>query len=190
MAAGDLTTLEYVQAYTGDTSAPSAAAYPALITAASVFIANYCSRNFYIADYSESYNGSGNARLMLRNQPVTAVSAVSINGTNIPASGGVNAYGYLFDTRGLWLRGMYFPKTIKGISVAYTAGLAATADTMPADLQECVAIMVNIRRKRVQQEDKTSIGMEQQSTSFVASELTPLVRQILSQYKFPLVAGP
>lgn len=190
MAAGDLTTLAYVQGYTGDTSTASEAAFPALITAASKFVAHYCSREFYITSYTEAYNGTGNTRLLLRNQPVLSVSSVSILGTTIPLSGGVNAYGYLFDARGLWLRGAYWPKTVQGIVVAYSAGLAADAASMPEDLQQCVAIMVNIRRKRVAQEDKTSIGMEQQSTSFVASELTPLVRQILGQYRIPLVAGP
>lgn len=191
MAAGDLTTLPYVQGYMNDTTAATEAALPALISAASAFVAQFCSRNFYIATYtSEAYNGSGNAQLILRNQPVTAVSAVSIQGQSVPASSGVNAFGYLFDTMGVWLRCAIFPKTIKGILVTYSAGVAATADTMPADLQECIAMMCNIRRKRVAQEDKNSIGMESQSTSFVTSELTPMVRAILNQYKPPFVASP
>lgn len=186
----DLTTLAYVQAYMGDISAPTAAALPPLISAASAFIENYCSRTFTIASQTESYNGSGGTRLMLRRTPVISVTSVSILGQIVPPSSGVTAYGWIFDANGLWLRGGCFTKTVKGISVAYNAGLAASAAAMPNDLQECVAIMCNIRRKRVAQEDKISIGMDQQSTTFVTSELTPYVKQILSNYKPPFLAPP
>ena len=190
MAAGDLTTLAYVQAYIGNPLFGNSPSLPAIITAASVFVANFCSRNFYITAYNDTFNGSGNCRLMLRSNPVVSVASLTINGQNVPAAPSVIQCGYTFDKYGLWLRGWVFPKTIQGIAVSYSAGYAASADAMPADLQECIAIMCNIRLKRVGQEDKSSVGMENQTTTFVASELTPLVRQILAQYKQPLLASP
>lgn len=190
MAAGDLTTLAYVEGYIGDSSAAVAAALPLLISGASAFVSNYCSRNFYLTDYTDQYNGSGNERLMLRQVPVVSVSSVSILGQTVPQSTTVQAYGWVADDKGLWLRGAYFPKTVKGIAVAYRAGFSADADNMPLDLQECIAIMCNIRLKLVPQEDKSSVAVMQQSTTYRTSELTPYVRQILSQYQNPFVASP
>lgn len=185
----DLTTLAYVQGYMQDTSAATAAALPALITAASAFVEQFCSRTFAIASYDEWYDGSGNAKLMLASLPIVSVSAVSICGGNIPVSAGPNSPGYVVDPKaGLVLRCQYFAKGTLNTRVTYSAGFSSTSAGMPDDLQECIAIMCNIRIKRVANEDKSSINMMHQSTVFVASELTPYVKQILQQYKPPFRA--
>ena len=190
MAANDLTTLAYVQAYMQDTGAALAAALPALITSASSFFEDVCSRDFITKTYTDDFNGSGNFRLLLRQTPVTAVASVSICGRSIPAASGSNP-GYKFDQYGLWLRGWVFPKTIKEITVTWTAGYGAGAANMPLDLQQAIAEMCNVKYKRMPMADKTSISMlGDQTTAFVATELTPFVKQVLSNYKPPFLAPP
>ena len=190
MAANDLTTLAYVQAYMQNPSAGVSLLLPQLITAASQFIESYTSRQFLNGSFSRLFNGTGNGRLILWPQPVSAVSSVSINGRPVPAAplATFSAPGYLVDQYGLTLRGCQtFCRGAFNVAVQFTAGYGANPADMPADIQQCVAEMVNIRSKRIAQADKTSLGIEQQTTAFVASELTPSVKAVLSNYKPPMI---
>jgi len=182
--ATDLTTLAYVQAYMQDTSTAVSAALPALISAASVYIEQTCGRDFVSQSYAHTFNGSGNARLLLRQNPVTAVASVTICGRAVALSVSAQVPGFRFDQYGLWYRGGIFPKTIQEIDVAYTAGYSP----IPQDLQQAVADMCNIKFKRILEADKSSLSMLQQQTNYVASELSPFVKAVISNYQSKLLA--
>ena len=136
---GDLTTLANVQAWL---NAGSNAPYPPdgnallarLITACSAFIQNYLSLSFVPTVQTEKYNGTGQSALFLRKRPVINVSAVSINGTSIPAQPSALQTGFVFDDTRVYLYGWTFGSGFQNISVSYTSGYQAkTTQTIPTD---------------------------------------------------------
>lgn len=103
------------------------------ITAVSQMIATWCSRNFVQADYTDTYDGTGGFALILRNFPVSSISAVSIDGRIVSAAAGPLDSGYALSGRRLILRGSCFSRGQANVVVSYTAGYAP--DAIPADLQ-------------------------------------------------------
>jgi hypothetical protein len=88
MAVVDLTTLANVEAWLGLTvgADPTAdALLSRLITAASTYFQQYCSREFALTSYAETRSGLGGSRMMLFNTPVASVSSLTIDGVAIPA---------------------------------------------------------------------------------------------------------
>ncbi len=156
MAVGDLTTLANVKAFLGVTATTSDAFLQSRIAAVSGQIRGWLSRSSLLSQsYTDTYDGTGGRKLMLRNWPVTAISALTINGTSIAAgsypagsSGGVVSFdgdfldawdglppGYYFSTWDgyapgrripLELNGFRFYRGSQNIQVTYTAGYRRT----------------------------------------------------------------
>lgn len=105
--------------------------------------------------YDEWYDGNGNQRQFVRNWPIVAVTAVNVNGTSIPLSGGVTQPGYVVDgsgksivirtigysggtyrnAYGLIGGNFFFARGIQNIEIQYTAGFTG----IPYDLnQACI----------------------------------------------------
>lgn len=116
----NLTTVAAVQNYTGTTG--NSAILAPLIAAASSAVLVYLSQAMFQATYTEKYNGTGTKRLILRQGPVTAVAALSINGSSISAAANAYQAGYVFDDLGLYLTAGCFPQWPQAVSVTYTAG--------------------------------------------------------------------
>ena len=102
-------------------------------------------------NYTETYNGNGNAELFTRNFPVTAIATITVNGQAVIASTGPGKAGYAIGNSGrsvVWLTGggnapdtFYsypyggygygrygwygFPRGQSNIQLTYTAGFAA-----------------------------------------------------------------
>jgi hypothetical protein len=158
----DLTTVAGVAAYIGGVDASDQAIndlLQSLVTAASAYAANYCSRDFRKQDYAQAYNGTGTQRLMLRAAPVTAVSSVTIDNVDIPARG-TTAYGYVFDDTMLYLAGCYawFAPGWQNVAVSFTAGWVtpgqaalgsspALTVTLPMDMQQAIIETVALKYK-------------------------------------------
>lgn len=136
MAAGpnDLVTLGTAYGWLGLTSGSDDTNLQLAITAYSKLIATWCSRNFVSASYSEVYDGKNNARLTLRNYPVTAVASLTVN--DQPKTLATNYYGpgYKFEDRFIdLLGGDRFWSGLENVAVTYTAGYAS--NEIPSDLQ-------------------------------------------------------
>jgi hypothetical protein len=107
-----------------------------LINACSTAIENYCRRSFKTQIYSEYYDGTGTKSINLKNYPVTAVSAVAIDGVTVANT------SYICKTdQGVLVRkaapipglriGANWPIGDWNIKVDYTGGYA----TIPADVE-------------------------------------------------------
>lgn len=140
MAASDLTSFVAVSQYLGLTGA-AATASEALITslATSVSRAIYSALNrtsLLPTAYSEIFDGDYSSWIVLKNWPVTAVSAVMIDTTAIAASpplvaNGAWQSGYFFDPwdgsvpgvmQRVGLRSYRFWRGQQNVTIAYTAG--------------------------------------------------------------------
>lgn len=195
----DLTTVAAVAAYIGGVDASDQAIndlLQTLVTSASAFAANYCSRDFRKQTYTQSYNGTGTSTLMLRAAPVSAVSSLSIEGTSVAAAvNGAACYGYVFDDAGVvYLRGPYaFPMGAQNVTVTYAAGWVtpgqnaitpATATTLPMDIQQAVIELVSVKYKA----QRNNIGISArmiagETISYSQRDMPPSTKSVFDIYQ-------
>lgn len=88
---GALTTVANFKSYIGLTSTDDDALIGYLISRATDAIEKYCNRVLRSADYREFYDGNGERELLLRQYPITDVSALSIGRANALAITNSNA---------------------------------------------------------------------------------------------------
>jgi hypothetical protein len=181
MAAGDLTDLDTAKAWLGVTTTSTDALISGLITAVSAFIPAYLGRQILAAAYVETYRGNGQAELVLRNFPITAVASVAFAGQTVTAAADPVQLtpGVLFDDRLLKLVGYRLPLGAP-VVVTYTAGYAAT----PPDLAQAAVELVGEafrRRERIGLSSKSLGGQE--VIAFSLKEMNDLVRALLAPYQ-------
>ena len=135
MAATDLATVEQIKLWlpTSPVSANNLL-YEALISSASQGILTYLQRNTVLSrSYTDIFNGYGQSAQMLRNYPVTSITAMSINATSVaPSLMTSNPHnGYVLEQwdetlpggpQMLYLRGQCFGEGVQSISITYKAG--------------------------------------------------------------------
>ncbi|HUK60248.1 MAG TPA: hypothetical protein VLV50_13540 [Stellaceae bacterium] len=135
---GDMTTLAAVKAWRSPPIATTAddAQIARVITAASEFIRHYLQRILVSQTYTEVRNGQGGRELMLRHAPVTALSALSVDGTAIPAAPDALSSGYALagESGIVYLRGYSFRRGAQNVAATYTAGFLTSeeAQTVPS----------------------------------------------------------
>ena len=157
----DLTTVQYLQQYLGEGAGTGGGGKPVaglaalqqrLITAASKTAITTIGRNPMVAPYSETYDGTGTALLVLRNWPIVSVSQVQIFGSGWPWGGWGGCFtvqpvfpsqpqvipvanqpngqpGYIFDGRQgtvILVGGYCFPYGVRNVNVNYLAGFTET----------------------------------------------------------------
>jgi hypothetical protein len=150
MATGDLVTLAAMKSWLNITTTNDDTLLSTLITQISRAIYNYTNRTFFLPrTVTETYDGMGRQRLLLRNWPVVNVLAVSVDGNAIPASPiwgpGVSfTAGYCLEPadddppgamQAIDLRGGYcFHKGRQNVVVTYLAGyiVQGEAQTVPS----------------------------------------------------------
>lgn len=178
----DLTTVEDVIAFLGlktPVDAETSALLQRLVTAASVFIQTHLGRDFAEATYIEARNGNGSGIMVLGAYPVTAVSAVTVDGVAIPSAVSATESGFVSSDLAVYLRGYIFTKGVRNVSITYTAGYATT----PPDVaQVCIDLVARKYRER----DRVgyvskSIGPE--TITFVKSDFTGEMKSLLRQYQ-------
>lgn len=182
MATGDLTTLADVKAYLSPPLATTAddALLARLITAASQFIQSWLNRSIASASYSDTRNGTGGTRLFLRNRPVTAVGAVTVDGVSIvPSDPPPLSAGYLFDDSAVYLVSHCFTRGAQNVVVQYTAGYAATP---PEIAQACIALVV-LRYKERDRIGQASKNLGGEVVSFQQKDMPADVATVLDQYR-------
>ncbi|MFX9969616.1 head-tail connector protein, partial [Acinetobacter baumannii] len=79
------TTLASFKAYAGVEGNADDAVISSLISAYSAYVQQWLNRNILSQSYTDSFNGRDHIAQMLPQWPVTAVSAVVVDGISIPA---------------------------------------------------------------------------------------------------------
>ena len=177
----DLTTLAAVKEYLGqkDTATTDDALLSKLISRASAFIVTYSSREYLSQTYNETRDGNGSNRLILKNQNVTAVASVVIDGQSIPIGGSPQTPGFWFSGRWVYLNGYRFSLGFGNVQIIYTAGY----ETVPADVEQvCIELVANKykRRDRIGEVSKNLNGMV---VSYSTSDLSDDHKSILDFYE-------
>ncbi len=132
----NLATLAQIKQYLGITDSTSDAVLNALITAYSARVAKYCGREFNSSTYQELRNGNGQYRMLTRQWPVTAISALIVDTGTVPATTGPLNAGFRAvdasepgDGRLLVANGYRFNKGYSNVQINYTAGYLPIAIT-------------------------------------------------------------
>lgn len=186
----DLTTLASVEQFLSlQAGNQDEALLSSLITAASAFVVTYVGWPVLSAAYTENRNGTGGRAVSVKNPPITAVSAVTVDGIAIPSSSGFGAPGYWVsdDGRIILLRGYIFCRGMGNVQLAYTGGYVSC----PADLAQAVNELVALRykeRKHFDQAGETLAG--QQGTTFIVKDLKPSTKMVLDRYRRVVPAWP
>lgn len=181
MATGDLTTLANVKAYLSPplTTTADDALLTRLVTAASQFIQTWLGRTIAETAYSETRNGVGGTRLFLRHRPVVSVSSVTVDGVAIAPASGPGQPGYLFDDNSVYLAGYAFTRGAQNVTVAYTAGYAAT----PPELEQACIALVALRYKERDRIGQVSKNLAGEVVSFTQKDMPADVQTLLDQYR-------
>jgi len=180
--ANDLTTLDAAKGYlrlegtnVGDDIIES------LITSVSAFIETYTNRVFAETDYEEVRDGIGcfAQRMAFANYPVSAVSAVTIDGVAIPAAASFNDTGYRFDSQIIVLNGYSFSKGNLNVTLSYTAGYS----TIPYDLAQACNELVGLRYREMERIGQVSKIIQGENVTFSKDAMPADVLLTLNQYR-------
>jgi hypothetical protein len=188
----DLTTVATVTSRGGITSpGDDDAIIQDIITAVSAAIRAEVGRSILSAAFTERYNGNGQARLWLRNFPVTAVTSLKVFEVEVTAAADVLSPGYLVDPDGksIYLTPVssagvpgvqigVFPWGEQNVEVAYTAGGDAV---VLADLGDaCVRQTLNEYNARTREgQNSKSLGGE--VISFEREAFLPAVQRAIDR---------
>jgi hypothetical protein len=127
----NLTTLASVKQYLGITTTNQDALIAQLIARESALVESWTGRTFpAVSNVSKRLNGNGSKKLVLPDQPILSVSAVSILGSAVSASADGVAAGFMFDDTCLYLVGGIagmswgdrFPMVPQSVTVSWEAG--------------------------------------------------------------------
>lgn len=179
MAAGDLTTVANVKAWLGITAATDDTLFARLVSAVSQYVQTWLNRQIASASYTETRDGSGRSRMVFADYPVTAVSAVVIDGRSIPASPDVFTPGYYFNEIEVCLRGYVFTKGQGNVSLSYTAGYAET----PPALEQAVIETVSLRYRERDRIGHASKSIQGETVAFTITDFPKPAQTILNNYK-------
>lgn len=180
MAAGDLTSLGNVEQWLGLASGnQDEALLTRLISAASGFIQNWCSRQFASQDYTEIRDGTGGLRLAFANFPVTSVTSLTIDGHTIPPGDATVTPGFYFTSTMLILNGHCFNRGFGNIEISYVAGL----ETIPSEVEQACIELIAFRYRELDRIGLSSKGLAGETTSFVIKDMPPSVATLLDNYR-------
>ncbi len=180
MTAGDLTTIANVEQWLDLTAGcADEALLTRLITAASGFIRRWCDRDFVSQSYTDSLDGKGGGRMPLPQQPITAVSALVIDGVTVPPGDPVSTPGYYFTPTMLCLNGYRFARGFGNVTVSYTAGYAV----IPPEVEQACIELVAFRYREISRIGMASKAMAGETTSYVVRDMPPSVATLLAQLK-------
>ena len=178
----DLTTITTLQLYLNPGSTDTSL-LQRLLSAASVAIQNYINRDIVTTSYTEVFDGVGGRVLVLPDYPITAVSALSIDGTAIPA-GSVTVAGYYFTKDKIILNGYTFTRGNGNVAISYTAGYGtAAAGTIPFDIEQfCISLVqywLGLRARN----GELSRSVGGQTITYSAADMPESIKTGLNQYK-------
>jgi len=145
-----------------------------LIDAVSAWIETWCGRKFKSQVITgEKHSGDGGEYLWLKNYPVTELTKVEVDGTDVTSD-----IEYDPDTGELYYSAG-FTEGYRNVSVDYTAGYA----NIPTDLEyACVLIVASIYNKKGLEGRTGEVG-QGFSYQIVADDIPFEAKKILEKYK-------
>jgi hypothetical protein len=148
--------------------------------------------SFFESDYTEHYDGPGGTVLLLRHSapstPVTAVRAVTVDGSSIPKSGGAPAPGFSSDRFSVRLRGYRFTKGEQNVVVKYSAGVdqaSSTGVALKGAATEWVASIYKTR-PHIDIQSKT---LDRETITFVQKTMPVRMSAVLENLKTRMAAA-
>lgn len=173
MAAGDLTTLAKVKLYLDLKSNDSDGLLQQLITSSSAWIKSTLNRDLTQATYTRTFDGRGGRAIMLPQYPVTAVTAVSVDGVALLAA------DYVATENAVELVSGQFPRGAGRVSITWTAGYSAT----PADVDQACVELVAWRYKEIPNLKTSSKVIGGETINFQTTPMPSQVDMLLKQYR-------
>ncbi len=186
MAAGakDLCLLADLKAWLPVTGTTEDTMLQHLITNVSAWIEQWLSRSIYIAATVEMRDGTGTGRMVFANFPVTAVTAVEVDGVAIPLADSPTADGYYFTEVYVGLRGPYrFTRGSANVKLAYSAGYATNQASVPAELEQCALELCALRYRERASVGVSSKNLGGEQVVFDHSAMPRSVAALLENYK-------
>lgn len=150
-----------------------------LISSASEFIQTWLNRTFASQAYNEVRDGTGGARMMFADFPVTVVASVVVDGRPIPASLDALSPGYRFDDTSLILTGYAFTKGMSNVQLSYTAGYASA----PLEIEQACIELISLRYKERDRIGFQSKSLAGETVTFFIKDMPDSVRTILNNYR-------
>jgi len=181
MAVIDLASVEQVKGYLGINSNADDPVLERLVTSASGYIQHWLNRDLGQEAYTDTVNGNDSDTMLFRNWPVTAVTAVSINGQAIPASTSSFAPGYINDSQAVYLRGHRFTRGRLNVVITYTAGY--TDANLPAEITQACIEMIALRYREKDRIGLSSKGLAGEQINFSGKDMADSTRHILEQHR-------
>jgi len=175
----DLTTLAAVKSWLGLTASTDDALLSRLITATSAYIEQWTNRHFLSQSFNEVRDGTGSAVLVFADYPVTAVTAVVVNGQAIPLSPGYGQFGYSFTDTVLRLTGRWFDRGLGNVQLTYTAGYAS----VPPEIEQACIELVALRYKERDRIGHQSKSLAGETVTFMVRDFPDSVRTILTNWR-------
>lgn len=186
MAAGDLTTLATLKAYSPGLDPQQAGAdttfdalLERLITAVSDQFKAEAGMNPAQTTYTETRDGHGGSAMTTRNAHVISVTSVTVDGQAVPARPSVSGDGWTLDGDRVSLSGSRFTEGVANVVLVYVAGYA----TVPLDIEQAVIKMVALQfadRKRIGVASSSQAGT---STSFGDGPVLAYWRSVVDSYR-------
>lgn len=177
-----LSTLDEVKKYKGMATSSADEVLTMLIDAASSLVEGHLGYSPLQASYNEWFNGKNQSVLILPNRPITAISAVAINGNAIPASTAFQVPGYSFDEIGIYLRNYTFARGLKNVNVQYTAGYASLI-ALPAAIKMAVNELVWTKYASREWLGFRSKSLAGETTTYDTSDMSKTVIGYLNRYR-------
>lgn len=174
-----LTTAAAVKAYKPITGTELDALINSLVPRASAAIETYLSRKIESTAHVEIRDGNGGRSMMLKQYPVTAVSAVTVDGQPIPQSSGFGASGWRLANRSLVLDGYSFAHGDANVQIEYTAGYA----TVPPDIEQACIETILLALERRSHIDVSSKSLAGETISYITADLPPSARKALDPHR-------
>ena len=176
----DLTTIAAVKAYIGKTDMADDAVLQQLVTGYSQFVRSWCSRDFNVQSYDLWRSGRGNVIMITPQWPITAVSAVVVDGTSIPAQASWGAFGYRFTDRSVVLDGgATFTMGASNVHISYSAGYTS----IPADVAQAVNELVALRYRLRDKLEWSSKSLAGETVTLITRDMPASVATLLKQYQ-------
>lgn len=180
----DLTTLANVKQYLAITTDNDDQLLQTLISNESLFINQWCSRQFMSQNQTEIRNGSGSGQIIaVNNWPITAVTNFQIYNKVLTQQVLTETCqaGYRFDDQYIYLNGFYLARGVANIQFTYTAGY--TPDNLPLEIVQAANELVAFRYKETKHIGKTSEGLTNQSTGYITKSMPDSVAVMLQRHK-------
>lgn len=180
MAASDLCDVESVKLYANIKSGQDDELLGRLVTAVSAFVSRHTGRTLIQSSVTKLFDGTGGDVIVLPEYPVRDVTAVSVNGQAVPEAVDPMGQGFHHDDLSVWLRGWWFERGRRNVSVTWSAGYAT--NELPEDLKQVVTELVALVHKDRDRIGLTSKGAEGQTTAYLQAAMPRRLDYMLRRY--------